>query len=479
MKPSRWSVVPAVVAALLLAACSSTSDVPRARQSSSDVAFTGCDKVACTGTLQGAKYEIQLPKTWNGTLLIYSHGYRYAQPAPPAFTPVETSAQSASDPTTAAALLAQGYALAGSSYKSNGWAVSDGVAAAEDLHAFFAQNVGEPYRTLVWGDSLGGLITETIAEQHPEWVDGAAPLCGALAGVVPNMNLALDVSYAVKTLIDPQLKLTGYASYADAVKNWQSAVGKLVAAASDQKGGGTAKVLYVADVVDAPVQTETFDGSTVTSRVKATVEALATALGYATFARYDLEQRFGGNPSGNVGVDYSTRISADEASLIDSVTPGSVARFDALMAAGQRVTADSKALASALASGGDPKGTITAPTITLHTAADPLVLVQNESFFRARFDKAQSAGKAEADLVQLYTVAPATYPEKPGAPYGAGHCNFTSQSRVAVIDLLTTWVRDGVYPGQAAIAPAMGDQSGYAPDYQPGPWPRGPETASP
>ena len=40
-------------------------------------------------------------------------------------------------------------------------------------------------------------------------------------------------------------------------------------------------------------------------------------------------------------------------------------------------------------------------------------------------------GTATAGLVQTYTVAPATYPESPGAPYGAGHCNFTAQSRIA------------------------------------------------
>lgn len=474
---SRRALVPVLaVAALVLAACSSTPEVPRARQSASAVPFTGCDAVACTGTLNGAKYQILLPTTWNGTLLIYSHGYRYAQPAPPSFTPVETSAQPASDDQTAKALLAQGYALAGSSYKSNGWAVSDGVQAAEDLHAFFVEKVGQPYRTLVWGDSLGGLITQVIAEKHPEWVDGAAPLCGALAGVVPNMNLALDVSYAVRTLIDPTLKLTGYSSYQEAVQAWQHAVTRVVAAAKDTAGGGTAKVLYVADVVDAPAQTETFDGSTITSRVEATVEALATALGYATFARYDLEQRFGGNPSGNASVDYSTRISAQEATTIDAVTPGAVARFDALMAAGARITPDPTALANALATGGDPKGTVQKPTITLHTAADPLVIVQNESFFRARYQKAQAAGQAPGGLVQLYTVAPSTYPEKPGAPYGAGHCNFTSQSRVAVIDLLDTWVRDGVYPGEAAISEAMGDASGYQPAYVPSAWPRTPDS---
>ena len=74
--------------------------------------------------------------------------------------------------------------------------------------------------------------------------------------------------------------------------------------------------------------------------------------------------------------------------------------------------------------------------------------------------------------MQLYTVAPTTYPEKPGAPYGAGHCNFTSQSRVAVIGLLNDWVQKGLYPGSSTIAAAMGTESGYTPGWTPGPWPR-------
>ena len=106
------------------------------------------------------------------------------------------------------------------------------------------------------------------------------------------------------------------------------------------------------------------------------------------------------------------------------------------------------------------------------------MIAQNETFLRDRFINAQSQGKATADLVQLYTVAPATYPEDPGAPYGAGHCNFTSQSRVAVIDLLNTWVQQGVLPGSEAIATAMGDSSGYQPLFVPGPWPN-PQAVAP
>jgi len=100
-----------------------------------------------------------------------------------------------------------------------------------------------------------------------------------------------------------------------------------------------------------------------------------------------------------------------------------------------------------------------------------LVISQNQTFFLDRYQAAQKAGTATAGLVQLYTVAPSSYPESPGAPYGAGHCNFTPQSNVAVMDLLTDWVQNGVFPGTAGVQSAMGDSSGFSPAWTPGPWP--------
>jgi hypothetical protein len=138
---SSLACVAALSAVYLTAACgqSTTPLGDRAqvvRSSDSDVAFTDC-KAACAGTLDGAAYEIKLPSKWNGTLLLYSHGYRFAQPGPPSFDPVSTVAQVTStddkgDGSDALSqqLLSAGYALAGSSYKSNGWAVADGVKAA-------------------------------------------------------------------------------------------------------------------------------------------------------------------------------------------------------------------------------------------------------------------------------------------------------------------------------------------------------------
>lgn len=457
---------------LVLAACGSGSTaIPPQRSASSNVSFNSCASVACTGTMGGAAYTIVMPKKWNGTLLIYSHGYRQAAAAPPDFAPVDTKAEAApsygdGSNVVGQALLDQGYAIAGSAYKTNGWAVADGVTADEDLHDFFVQHIATPNRTIVWGDSLGGLITEVLAEKHPEWVDGAVPLCGVLAGPNMNLDLALDVAYAIKTLIYPALKLDGYSSYAEAVANWEAAAKAIVAAGKDT-ANGVPKIIMVASLVDAPGKTETYDGSTITSQVEAYAESALTALGYGTFGRYDIEQRVGGNPSQNVGVDYSKRISASERALIELVSPGATDKMLAELAAGQRISADPAARAK-LAATGTPTGNIKMPTLTMHTEDDPLVLVQNEGVFASEVAASKSR---TGDLVQLFTSPPATYPQSPGAPYGAGHCNFTEQSQLAVINLMNSWVQDGVYPGSAAIATSMGTASGYDPVYQPGPWP--------
>ena len=353
------------------------------RSTDANVKMTDCAS-ECSGEIDGAKYAIKLPQRWNGTLLLYCHGYRFAAPAPPNFDPVDTDAQvsstdndgSGSDPLSAS-LLAAGYALAGSSYKSNGWAAADGVKAGVDLHDKFVKLVGTPKRTYVWGDSLGGLVTKLLAETHPDWVDGAAPMCAVLAGPNYNFDAALDVAFAVKTLIDPELKLVGYTSPEDASSNWQHAAAAVQKAAADTAGGGTAKAMFIASLVDAPTATTTYDGHDLVSQVKARVESLLTALAFGTSGRYELEQRIGGNPSDNSSADYAGRIDTAEASLISTVG-GKVDELQKQVADAPRVTADPTARA-AFEKLGDPTGKLTVPTVTMHTEQDPLVLVQQPS----------------------------------------------------------------------------------------------------
>ena len=453
-----------------LAGCSSEPEavtVAKTEMSTSnDVPLKSCDQVACSGDLDGAAYEIKLPDKWNGTLLIYSHGYRQAEPSPPDFAPVNTDPAPAATEEVASALLAKGYALAGSAFKTNGWDVLDGVAADEALHTFFTQKIGTPDRVYVWGDSLGGLITETLAEKHPEWVSGAAPLCGVLGGGNLNLDLALDVAYAVKTLIYPDLKLTGFASHDEAVANWQGAYDAITKAGADLTNGVPA-ILLTAALVDAPTQTKTYDGATVESQVRARAEAILTALGYGTYGRYEIEQRVGGNASGNDGTDYSARVSDAERSLIETVSSGATDKLLAKLDAGERVTADPAARAK-FDTMGNPTGNLQDPTVTLHTSADPLVLVQNEGVFK---DRVYAAKDRIGDLMQIYTTPPASYPEDTGAPYGAGHCNFTTSQRVGLIDLLDGWVRDGRVPGAAAVTAAFPEDDSVTTAYIPTPWP--------
>jgi pimeloyl-ACP methyl ester carboxylesterase len=462
-------------AALLLAGCGDDSGDDRStreRGDAVDVEFTSCEEAECSGEIDGAAYEILMPETWNGTLLLYSHGYRQAEAAPPSFEEPNTDPDpapgySTGDTRAADALLEQGYALAGSAYASNGWAVEDGVEAGEALHEHFVEQIGDPDRTYVWGDSLGGLITQLLAERNPDWVTAAAPLCGVLAGPTANLDMALDVSYATRTLLAPEMELTGYDSFDDAVASWQLAYDAVIAAGGDI-ATGVPKILMVASIVDAPTRTATYDGHDVESQVRARAESALTALGYSTYGRYDIEQRFGGNPSTNTGADYAERISEEERSLIDTV--GGAGATDALLAqleAGERLEADAGAR-EAFAASGTPTGAIKDPTITLHTVADPLVLVQNETVFE---DRASSNPDRTGDLVQLYSVPPATYDPEEGAPYGAGHCNFSADERIGVITLLDDWARGGLYPASGAIEAAMGQENGIEPNYVPPPWP--------
>jgi hypothetical protein len=273
----------------------------------------------------------------------------------------------------------------------------------------------------------------------------------------------MDLAYGVKTLLAPGLKTDDYASYDEAKASFEQAQKAVLTATGSSAGLG--KLLLLAALVDAPTQTESYDGSTLQSRGGALVEGILTGLAFGTTIRQELEGRVGGNPSGNEDTDYAVRVSASERALIESVAPGSTAANLALLANGSRVAPDDAARAK-FAGLGTPTGAIRVPTLTLHTEADPLVLVQNESVFAGTV--AASTAKT-ADLVQLYTKAPARYP-KP-APYGAGHCNFTSGELTGSVTALDGWVRGDVYPTGPAVTAEFGSDPGLDLSYRPGPWP--------
>src|SRR5688572_21830476 len=130
-----------------------------------------------SGELHGAPFRIRVPEVWNGTLLIFAHGYRDKADHPGEID--NRNADVAPNAALEAPLLAQGFALAGSAYKDNGWAVEDGIQDTKNLALFFRANVGKPQRTIIVAASLGTFIGYKSMELSNGIYDGALCLCSA------------------------------------------------------------------------------------------------------------------------------------------------------------------------------------------------------------------------------------------------------------------------------------------------------------
>src|SRR6266508_1271735 len=149
-----------------------------------------------TGQLHGAPFEIRVPADWNGTLVVYAHGYRDK-----ADHPGEVDDRSAeafvADPVEEL-LLDAGFALAGSAYSDNGWAVREGIRDTNRLVEHFASVVGRPDTTILAGFSMGSVITFEAIERYPGIYDGAIPSCAVGAGA----PRAFDGTMAIQAAYD-------------------------------------------------------------------------------------------------------------------------------------------------------------------------------------------------------------------------------------------------------------------------------------
>lgn len=140
------------------------------------------------GVLNGAGYRIEVPDDWNGSLVLWAHGYRG--------TGLELIVDNHPLRTF---LIANGYAWAASSYGKNGY---DALGAAKDTHTLrsrFIEQFGMPSRIYVTGASLGGHVTALMAERWPSSYSGAVSACGAI-GDAENFDFYLDFNVAAQTL---------------------------------------------------------------------------------------------------------------------------------------------------------------------------------------------------------------------------------------------------------------------------------------
>jgi pimeloyl-ACP methyl ester carboxylesterase len=363
----------------------------------------------------GATYLIEVPADWNGTLFLYSHGYVVPGTSNPALD--------VGDPVTRIFMLSSGFALAGSSYATTGWAIEQALPDQIAVLDAFNTTVGTPKQTIAWGHSLGGMITAGLIQRYPDRFDAALPMCGVLSGGVATWNTALDSAFAFNALsAGSTLQLV---NIVDPIDNLALAERALAAAQATPQG--RARFALASAFANGPgwfvpLSPEPAPTDFTGQEINQFLWAQNVDFPFAFAFRAELEGRAQGNPSWNTGVDYRrqlehSRDAAEVRALYEQ--------------AGLDLDADLKMLNETARISADPKATeylekniiyngeIHIPVLTLHTTGDGLVVVENESAYK---QVVREEGN-EAFLRRTFVAR-------------AGHCNLTPAETIAAVQTL-------------------------------------------
>lgn len=378
----------------------------------------------------GATYLIEVPSPWNGTLLLYSHGY-----VAPIIPGVPNPARDAGDTLTHDTLLGSGFALAGSSYAHKGWAIQeallDQIAVLDTFKAMF----GAPKRTIAWGHSLGGIITAGLIQRNPDRFDAALPMCGVLSGGVATWNQALDSAFAFKTLLAPGSPLQVTNIGGNPLVNFGISLQILNAAQATPQG--RAKLALATALGDTPGwfdpgAPEPAANDFAAQQANQTAWANSPDFLFIFAFRAELEARAGGNPSWNTGVDYREQFehSVDAAEVRALYEQAGLSLEDDLdtLNNAARISANPSSVAF-LEKNIIFNGDIHIPVLAMHTKGDGLVSNQNENAYRHTVEQAGN----EQFLRQIFV-------------HRAGHCSFSPAEMLSALGSLLKRLDTGRWP---------------------------------
>ena len=339
-----------------------------------------------SGETKDSYYQFAVPADWNGTLVIWNHGYSFSPPGPdPDLGPLVD------------VQLAQGYAVAASSYSQSQWAVFATRRDNARLVEAFVEQVGEPSSIIMTGASLGGIVTADALERVDKFsVDGAFTFCGAMGG-----SRVWDGAH--------DIRLTYDAVCGDVAPIPGGATGL-------PQAPGVIDPLAVAFATNAcmgnltPPQFRTPDQN---ERLAKFLENfIATDMAFATNGIanliFDPGKLDGGQGLGNIGVVY------DDPDVDATI---------------ERVKADRKA-AKKLKRNFTPRGEFeneNVKIVSLHTDKDGLVIVENQSEYQ---------GVVDADNLTVGVVVE----DSPT------HCSFNAAELVAGWESLRGWLAGAPQP---------------------------------
>ncbi|NDA83070.1 MAG: hypothetical protein EBY01_08475 [Actinobacteria bacterium] len=322
--------------------------IPTAARAADPVCQTAAGVTQCAGvTSDGAKYLMLVPANYKGTAMLYSHGYRYPVDLPATIPLVGGyKVVDAAEPVPGGSaaiygpLLAQGVAVFGSGFAQQGWNADSALKTNVELIGIFNKRFPTTTKVVAWGSSLGGFITQALAEKYPNLISAAVPMCTAAGTVEAELTMAGDFLWIVKTLFDPTIKAGNYsagtAGYVEAMTDIGkvfTVMGKLQAAVSTGAWPDTSKapdaikaipsrsaLLLAGLIAGIPTQSAHFDGTTgpdgalktsfplAVSPALAVLENGTNAAVLAILATYDVEIQSGGPIFDNTATDYTSRI---------------------------------------------------------------------------------------------------------------------------------------------------------------------------
>jgi hypothetical protein len=391
-----------------------------------------------TGTLaNGTTWLAEYPANWNGTVLLYSHG----------FGPL--TAADAPDPNTAAALLAEGFALAGSSYDPNNseWALNTAVSDQFGTLAAVESTVlpRRPSHVIAVGTSMGGLISALEAQNGRGVIDGALSTCGIVGGGINLNEYQIDGEYAIAQLLgNPATQLVGFGDAGTAL----GTAGALTADATAAQGtaAGQARLALAMAFLNVtpwePTAAAPVPASDPAAQEAAEYDVLFgggfNIMDFIELGRISVEQADGGQATWDVGTNFA-RVLRDspyrhQVEALYRAAGLNLGADLATLTAHTSITANPAAVRS-LYRTSVPTGRLAVPELDLHTVGDNLVPVQNENYYRDLVNRAGSGSL----LRQAYTAS-------------FGHCNFSPAELVAGVHAVLHRVITGHWDDAATAA---------------------------
>jgi pimeloyl-ACP methyl ester carboxylesterase len=477
--------------------------IPTAAQAT-PVCTTASGVTTCLGaTSDTAPYMLMTPANFNGTVYLYSHGYRNNVPLPAtlsAATGFPTTVVNSPEPAPGGnaqiigTLLAKGYAVMGSGFARQGWNADSAIKTNVELIGVFKKQYPKTTKVVAWGNSLGGFITQALAEKYPDLISAAAPLCMA-SDLTPLMTMAGDALWGIKTFFDPTIKGGNYSAGAAGYAEAMGDLGKVLTVAGAMSAAiaanPTAPAWPATSTVPAalkaipsrsalvliglmsglPMQSAHFDSTSAPAGLPAsnalsfqiainpalaTLENVTNAAAVGVLFAHDIEQQAGGAVFDNTATDYSARV-ASERFIWSSALTGEAGVNGLLgyLAAVPRVKGNPAAVAK-LATLTSHTGKVEIPTILFTGTADPVTTPGNQqsvidkyaAYTAEKWAAAKKAGDRKRpanNQLALWNFPPEKYTKftATGSPdttvpaaTGTNHCNFTVSQYLAIADLL-------------------------------------------